>query len=151
MDREGKMTVRRAEPSDAGAIAEVRVSSWRSAYRGLLPDSLLDALSVPDIASRWKAWSEKGRIRVFVLHLTILEKPRVVFPGPMLVQEPDVVRKLCPNICILTVTQTGHRFIIRGMIPIALQKQGSRAALLLQPVIYKTSRAGFPRAGDPFN
>jgi ribosomal protein S18 acetylase RimI-like enzyme len=66
IDLKGRMIVRRAEPSDSVAIAEVRVASWRSAYRGLLPDSLLDALSVHDIASRWKARIEKGRIRVFV-------------------------------------------------------------------------------------
>ena len=67
MDWEGQMAIRRAEPADAGAIAEVRVASWRSAYRGLLPDSLLDAMSVQDIESRWRAWIEKGRIEVFVL------------------------------------------------------------------------------------
>ena len=67
MAEEGRMSVRRAGPSDARAIAEVRVASWRSAYRGLLPASFLDALSVPDIASRWRARIEKGRIQVFVL------------------------------------------------------------------------------------
>jgi ribosomal protein S18 acetylase RimI-like enzyme len=40
------MPVRRAKPSDARGIVEVRVASWKVAYRGLLPDTLLDSLSV---------------------------------------------------------------------------------------------------------
>jgi ribosomal protein S18 acetylase RimI-like enzyme len=40
------MPVRRAKPSDARGIVEVRVASWKVAYRGLLPGTLLDSLSV---------------------------------------------------------------------------------------------------------
>lgn len=49
------MRVRRAEPGDAAAIAEVHVSSWRAGYRGLLPDRVLDGLSV---GVRRRAWEE---------------------------------------------------------------------------------------------
>jgi ribosomal protein S18 acetylase RimI-like enzyme len=49
------MPIRRAEPSDANGIAEVKVASWKSAYRGILPDSLLDNLSVEHNESRWRA------------------------------------------------------------------------------------------------
>ncbi|MBM3507151.1 MAG: GNAT family N-acetyltransferase [Alphaproteobacteria bacterium] len=37
--------VRKASPVDASAIARVYVSSWRSTYRGLLPDTILRAMS----------------------------------------------------------------------------------------------------------
>lgn len=47
--------IRQAAPADARAIAEVHVRSWRAAYRGLLPDGLLDALSVEDRARGWSA------------------------------------------------------------------------------------------------
>lgn len=40
------MKTRLAHPSDARAIAEVHVRSWQSAYRGIVPDTYLDALSV---------------------------------------------------------------------------------------------------------
>jgi len=48
------MPIRPAELRDARAIAEVQVASWQSAYRGLLPDHLLDGLSVEDRAGRWR-------------------------------------------------------------------------------------------------
>ena len=38
------MTVRLATPDDADAIERVRTDTWRDAYRGLMPDSLLDGL-----------------------------------------------------------------------------------------------------------
>jgi ribosomal protein S18 acetylase RimI-like enzyme len=44
---------RDATPADAPAIAEVQVAAWRVAYRGLLPDAVLAALSVPEGTRRW--------------------------------------------------------------------------------------------------
>ncbi|WP_260981132.1 GNAT family N-acetyltransferase [Curtobacterium pusillum] len=38
----GEISVRPAVPSDAAAMARVHVASWRSTYRGLMPDALLD-------------------------------------------------------------------------------------------------------------
>ena len=46
--------LRDAVPGDATAIAEVHVASWRAAYRHLLPDALLDGLSVDDRARWWR-------------------------------------------------------------------------------------------------
>jgi ribosomal protein S18 acetylase RimI-like enzyme len=45
--------LRLAEPSDAAAIASVHVASWRTTYRGLLPDAYLDAMDVDQYAARW--------------------------------------------------------------------------------------------------
>ena len=42
------MPLRDARPDDAPAIEQVRVDGWRTAYRGLLPDALLDALVVTE-------------------------------------------------------------------------------------------------------
>ncbi|WP_017555526.1 GNAT family N-acetyltransferase [Nocardiopsis baichengensis] len=36
--------VRRALPEDAGPIERIRTGGWRSAYRGLVPDGVLDGL-----------------------------------------------------------------------------------------------------------
>ncbi len=47
------MIVRRAVPADAPAIADIHVRSWQAAYRGLMPDDLLDGLSVADREARW--------------------------------------------------------------------------------------------------
>jgi ribosomal protein S18 acetylase RimI-like enzyme len=46
---------------DAAAIARVHVASWRTTYRGLLPDNFLDALSEERYAERWqRAIADKG-------------------------------------------------------------------------------------------
>jgi GNAT superfamily N-acetyltransferase len=51
------MPIRTAQLADAQQIADVHVSSWRAAYRGIVPESLLDSLSV-------EAWTELWRERL---------------------------------------------------------------------------------------
>jgi GNAT superfamily N-acetyltransferase len=41
--------------ADCTRVAEIRVGGWRSAYRGLVPQSYLDAMSVPEDAERHRA------------------------------------------------------------------------------------------------
>ncbi|MGW3284977.1 N-acetyltransferase family protein [Streptomyces sp. NPDC001002] len=41
--------------ADCDPVAEIRVRGWRSAYRGLIPQSYLDAMSVPKDADRQRA------------------------------------------------------------------------------------------------
>jgi GNAT superfamily N-acetyltransferase len=48
--------VREATIEDAEGIARVHVDSWRSAYRGLVPDSVLDGLSVERRTRGWRDW-----------------------------------------------------------------------------------------------
>jgi L-amino acid N-acyltransferase YncA len=47
------LDIRRASQSDARAIAEVHVASWRETYRGIVPDAFLDALSVAERERMW--------------------------------------------------------------------------------------------------
>jgi ribosomal protein S18 acetylase RimI-like enzyme len=49
------LTIRAATIEDAEAIAEVNVTSWRWAYEGQLPASVLDALSVESRAAEWRS------------------------------------------------------------------------------------------------
>lgn len=49
------VTIRSAADDDARRIAEVHVRSWQAAYRGILPDPLLDRLSVPEREQSWQA------------------------------------------------------------------------------------------------
>lgn len=46
--------LRRPELTDARRLAEIHVESWREAYRGLLPGSLLERLSVEDGTNAWR-------------------------------------------------------------------------------------------------
>ena len=58
--------VRRADAGDAAAIANVHVASWRSTYRGLLPDEFLDSLSHAHYAERWRRTFDDASHRVYV-------------------------------------------------------------------------------------
>jgi ribosomal protein S18 acetylase RimI-like enzyme len=62
--------VRRASPDDAAAIAAVEVRSWRAAYRDLMPEAYLSALSEADKTNNWRDNLAKhgaaGRKRVCV-------------------------------------------------------------------------------------
>lgn len=58
--------VRPAESGDAAAIAWVHVETWRTAYRGLLPDEYLAALDQAGYEQRWARTLKDGAGRVFV-------------------------------------------------------------------------------------
>lgn len=45
---------RRAVETDAQAIAVVGVNAWRAAYRGIMPDALLDNLNIAESAEAWR-------------------------------------------------------------------------------------------------
>src|SRR3954451_14011406 len=48
--------VRQAKVLDAADIAAVHVRSWQVGYRGLLPDELLDGLSIEARTRDWTRW-----------------------------------------------------------------------------------------------
>ncbi len=52
MSDEGPI-VREAEAGDAAAIAALQVRSWRTAYRGIVPDAVLDGLAEDAWLERW--------------------------------------------------------------------------------------------------
>ena len=49
------MKLRAATVADARAIAEIHVAAWRTAYRGLMPDDFLAALSVDEHTAKWSS------------------------------------------------------------------------------------------------
>lgn len=48
--------VRKAVLADAPALATVNVASWRHAYRGIVPDSVLDGMDVVRRRQGWARW-----------------------------------------------------------------------------------------------
>jgi GNAT superfamily N-acetyltransferase len=48
------IVVRRAAAADAAAIAGIHVRGWQAAYRGLVPDPLLDGLSIERREQGWR-------------------------------------------------------------------------------------------------
>jgi len=53
-----RATIRKANPSDAPDIARIHIGTWQVAYRGQLPDSLLDGLSaqLDRRIAFWERW-----------------------------------------------------------------------------------------------
>jgi len=49
-----ELNIRHATAADAHAIAGIHVAGWRVAYRGLMPDSVLDAITVEQRRGFWK-------------------------------------------------------------------------------------------------
>jgi GNAT superfamily N-acetyltransferase len=69
------ISVRRAKPADAPGIGGVHVSSWRSAYAGVLPDDFLANLSV----ARQTAYYDRA-IRIGLgVHVAVQADPE--WPG----------------------------------------------------------------------
>ncbi|UWX98443.1 GNAT family N-acetyltransferase [Arthrobacter zhaoxinii] len=52
--------IRRATEHDAESLALVHVKAWQWAYRGLMPDSLLDGLDVERRSAGWKRLIRDG-------------------------------------------------------------------------------------------
>jgi ribosomal protein S18 acetylase RimI-like enzyme len=48
--------IREASERDAQALARVHVESWKSTYRGLIPDSYLDSLELSARANDFRKW-----------------------------------------------------------------------------------------------
>ena len=51
---ESGLRIRLAQAADAEAIAHVHMASWRSTYRGIVPDDILANLSEEDYERRWR-------------------------------------------------------------------------------------------------
>ena len=54
MRQDDSVRLRVATPDDAMAIAIVRIESWRTTYRGVIPDSYLDAMEIEDSTALWR-------------------------------------------------------------------------------------------------
>jgi len=49
------ITIRRAAPSDASDLAELQAVTWRETYPGLLPQPILDGLTLARLHKQWRA------------------------------------------------------------------------------------------------
>jgi ribosomal protein S18 acetylase RimI-like enzyme len=59
--------IRPAQIDDAGAIARVHVSSWRSTYHELLPADFLESLTEAGYTERWQRFIGEASNRVYVV------------------------------------------------------------------------------------
>lgn len=61
------MHIRPATPADSHALAEIHVDSWKVAYRGQVPDTVLDQLDVEDGDNRWTGILADPDVRTLLL------------------------------------------------------------------------------------
>ena len=59
-------TIRPATLDDTKGIAHVQVQTWRSAYRGVIADKLLDAMSEKERTKRWSEILQRPEHATFV-------------------------------------------------------------------------------------
>jgi ribosomal protein S18 acetylase RimI-like enzyme len=71
-------TVRVARPEDAAAIADAHVRGWLATYRGLVPDAVLDGLSVERRTSHWRETIESQTPADSIGRTWVVEKAGVV-------------------------------------------------------------------------
>lgn len=88
------VSIRDATGADADAIAEVHVASWRWAYAGIVPDQVLDGISVEARRQMWRGWFETGEDRASVL--VAVEDARVMgFSGVGPSRDDDAPPSTC--------------------------------------------------------
>jgi len=63
------MQVRQATIADTNKIAQIHVASWQAAYRGQIPDVVLDNLDVEKRASFWRSHLASHPLGTFVAEL----------------------------------------------------------------------------------
>jgi GNAT superfamily N-acetyltransferase len=63
---QGGPVLRRADVSDAGAIAAFHTAVWREAYRGVVPDTYLDGVDEVQRTARWSTRLRSGARSVVV-------------------------------------------------------------------------------------
>lgn len=87
--KELSITIRRAVPDDAAAIAEIHVASWRTTYPGIVDQAYIDALSVSERATAWTQRLAAGHPSApDILVATVLHQGVVGFVSGGLIREP---------------------------------------------------------------
>jgi hypothetical protein len=56
--------IRNATIDDAHDISRVRIETWRTTYRGIVPDQVLDQMNIEEEAERRRGWLEKPMPKV---------------------------------------------------------------------------------------
>jgi L-amino acid N-acyltransferase YncA len=67
------MVIRKAEEGDESGIARVHVESWKTTYKGIIKDEILNNLSVERREEHWKGTIGRGE----VLYVSINEDGRI--------------------------------------------------------------------------
>lgn len=65
-----RFAIRKASPADAEGIARAHTASWRTSYRGILPDAVLERIDVDQRATSWRRTLQEPSILTLVAYDT---------------------------------------------------------------------------------
>ena len=60
------VTIRQARFDDVAAIAHVQVESWKTTYKGIVPDAFLDTMNTEAMIQNWQTWFFADTVTIFV-------------------------------------------------------------------------------------
>ncbi|WP_285642582.1 GNAT family N-acetyltransferase [Lentzea sp. NBRC 102530] len=101
------VTVRPAVVTDAPAVAHVHVQAWKDAYRGLVPDEVLDGRSIERSTEMWERDIPHGGVWVGLAGDEVVGFACV---GPS--REPDAEHELYAIYVLASAYDTGLGFAL---------------------------------------
>ena len=142
------MSIRSAEITDAAAIACVHITSWQSAYRGLVSDSVLDGMS---LVRRAQAWYEILSARQSTTLVADLDGSVIGFAdfGPARDEDldPPSVAELRPCMCSLRIGRAVSAFAFWSRMRSLLRPTDSSRLVLWVLESNQRGRAFYERQG----
>ena len=114
-------TIRLAEPSDSLAIAEIQIATWRSAYRGIVPEKFLSSMSVVSQERLWSSHVSRPHSPLFV---AVRDAECIGFCHVSPARDPDAV---------------SHAEIVALYVSPHCQKQGAGRLLMSRAIDFATS------------
>ena len=140
--------LRPARSTDAHAIGGVQVSSWRSTYRGMVPDSYLDGMTVEDHSGRWARLLAQGEN--LALTFVVEEAGRVVgfaMGGPEREGEPRFRGELYAIYLLQEAQRRGYGRALAEAVAAALVRRGLTSMLVWVLRDNLAARAFYERMG----
>lgn len=126
------MRVREAVIADAEAVARVRVDTWRTAYKGIIRQSFLDAQSYDDKLADWKQILAEtgGPTSTFVVEDTDGRVVGFAFAGSERTGDPIFTGQLIAIYILATHQRYGMGRRLVGAVAARLIEQGHRSMLV---------------------
>jgi GNAT superfamily N-acetyltransferase len=148
------VSVRPAGPQDSGEIGRIQVDTWRTAYRGVVPDEVLDGLSPEQAVGRWTAAIEAPPTRHHHVLVALEQEWCVGFAalGPaddLEVRDPDPETTVALAILLVEPRwgRRGHGSRLLAAAVDHARADGMTRAITWLPEGDEASRAFFTSAG----
>jgi GNAT superfamily N-acetyltransferase len=139
------ISVRTAGPGDAEAIARVHVAAWEGAYRGLIPDSIIDARTVE---LRTEQWMPRLRESDRIAYVACDDGGRIQgFATAVPIDDSDGFESYLQTLYV--TPEAWHRGIGRRLLAVIAGKLGELGAknMALRTLRYGAARAFYERLG----